>query len=186
MTEDERKEKKRLRMKAYRSTPEYKEKHRIKAAEWRKNNREKHLEFSRNNYNNNKGKINSERRERYANDIEYKLKRIETERKYKESGRRQEMHRIRYLNNTEEEKRKSLEWKRNNVEHVREYSRNFRAKYWLKHEQENRDNLADSYVVMVIKKQMQYGIKTKDIPKEIIELKRNSIKIKRKRKDYEN
>ena len=84
----EQKEKEKIKAKKYRSTPEYKEKHRIEMAEWRKNNPEKQLEIRRKNYKLHGAKQNLKRKERRENDEDYRNKLLEKDRQYTKSGRR--------------------------------------------------------------------------------------------------
>jgi hypothetical protein len=176
-------EKEMERQKAYRSTPEFKERHRQKMLEWRRKNPEKSLEISRRNYKNNGDKQNEQKRLKLKTDPEYARKIKEREARYKASGRRQEMHKKRYEEKTDEIKQKSREWKQNNRDKVKEYIKKFKESYWLQHQQQQRENLDDCYVIAVIKKQTKYTLKTEDIPAKLVEVKKQSLKLKRELKN---
>jgi len=163
-------EKENERNKKYRQSPEFKEKHRLRMAEWRKTNPNEAKEISKRTREKHKERINKENRDRYQNDPIYKAKVKEIEARYKASGRRAEVHKKRYNEKTDELKRKSKEWKLNNREKVKEYRRKFLDEYWLSHEQEQRDKLEDCYVVAVIKKQSNYTLKTEDLTEDLIEV----------------
>jgi hypothetical protein len=168
--------------KIYCATPEYKERHRKEMLEWRRAHPRKALIISRRNYKRHKDKFNSERRLKLKTDPAYKKKIHEREKRYKASGRRGEMHRKRYKKNRIVLLIVSQLWKLANADAIKEYQRKYARRYWRKHEQELRDKLDDSYVIMVIKKDFYYKIKTQDIPKELIEIKRLQIFTHRKLK----
>jgi len=164
--------------KKYRSTPEAKEKHRIKMLEWRKNNPEKAIEISRKNYKVNGKKNNERRKQKEKENFELILKRRERHKKYNESGKRK----IAFDKNPNKKeilKRKWIKIKSGDYENYRIKCRKYREQTQKKKEQLFRDELNDKYVINVIKKQFNYKIKTKEIPKELIELKRNTLKLKR-------
>lgn len=164
--------------KKYRSTPERKEKHRIKMAKWRKENPEKAIEISRKNRKIHGKQHNEKKREKYKTDADYRNKNLERDRKYTSSGRRKEL----YHNNPKKQeilKTKWIETKNNNYDKTRAKMKKYRDEVWTKKERERRANLSDQYVVMVIKKQQNFQIKTAEIPKGLIELKRKVLKLKR-------
>lgn len=171
------------KQKEYRSTDEFKERHRLEMIEWRKKNPEKQLEISRRSYKKNGAKQNEKKRLRYKNDQEYVSKIKEYESKYKESGRRAEVFKIRYKEKRDEIIQKSSQWKQKNKDHVRKYARQYRDNILLEKERNNRKNLADQYVIAVIKKETNYILKTKDIPQQLIEIKRLQLKTKRSLKN---
>lgn len=171
------------KQKEYRSTDEFKERHRLEMIEWRKSNPEKQLEISRRSYKKNGSKQNEKKRLRYKNDQEYVSKIKERESKYKESGRRAEVFKIRYKEKRDEIIQKSAQWKQKNKDHVRKYARQYRDNIWLEHERNQRKNLADQYIIAVIKKETNYILKTKDIPQQLIEIKRLQLKTKRSLKN---
>lgn len=165
--------------KEYRQRPETKESHRIKAAEWRKNNTEKVLEINKKSYNIHKEEYNQKRRERFKNDIEYRKKIIEREKRYIESGRRYEINnkpeqrekaRIRSKKRREsEEKRKhdyirQSEWRKENKKYLQEL--------WAT----NRKELKPSYIACSLR------LKVKDLTPEILETRQIIIKLKRELK----
>jgi hypothetical protein len=169
-----------------RSTPEAKEKHRIKMAEWRKNNPEKALEISRKNYKIHSTKYNEQRRIKYNTDAEYRAKKLNSDKEYNLSGKRKEA----YNKNPNKEeilKKKWIKIKNGDYEKVRAKNRKYREEVFINKERANREHLNDSYVVCVIKKQFNYQIKTEEIPKDLIEAKRNILKLKRitKTKNHE-
>lgn len=165
--------------KKYRSTPEYKEKHRKKAAQWRKENPEKTLEINRKSYNKNKERINEERRYKYHNDPEFKQKKIDSEKRYKESGRRLEV--SRKPEQMEKARIRSRKRRKDPIKKAHDYKR---GAEWRKENKEyldklhakNRNELCDSYVSQTL------GMSVKEAPKELIELKRTIIELKRELK----
>ena len=176
-------EKLKEKRKAYTQTEAYKEKHRIKMAEWRKKNPEKALEVSRKNYKLNGDKQNARKQELLKTDKDFAAKIKEREARYKATGRRAEMHKKRYNEKTDEIKLKSKLWKQENKDKVSNYVKKFKDEYWLDHQQEQRKKLDDCYVIAVIKKQSGYRIKTEDIPQSLIEVKKQALKLKRKLKN---
>lgn len=159
----------------YRQTPEAKEKHRKWMAEWRKKNREKYLLIQRKWWNKNGHKYNEQRKKLYSEDVEYRQKKIDAEKRYKDTGRRKELRVI----NAAKLRKKSAEWKSKNKERVKKYVRQYKDKVWIEHERQQRKNLADPYVIKVIKKETDYILKKKDIPPDLIEIKRLQLKTKR-------
>lgn len=166
-------------MKDYRKSPEIKEKHRIKMNEWRKKNHEKALEISRKNYKIHGKKYNEKRKEKYWTDEEYRLKRIEYDKKYKESGKRYEMNskpenrekaRLRSQKRRKDDTKKEHDYKRNakwreeNKEHLQEL--------W----ESNRKELKPSYVAQTMR------MKVDELTPEVLETKRIIIKLKRELK----
>lgn len=163
------------RQRLYRQTSEAKEKHRRYMSEWRKKNREKALLIQRKSWNKNADKYNERRNKLYSEDIEYRQKKIDAEKKYKATGRRKELRAI----HAPKLRKKSAEWKLNNKERVKKYVRQYKDKVWIEHERQQRNNLADPYVIKVIKKETDYILKKKDIPSDLIEIKRLQLKTKR-------
>lgn len=170
----------------YTSTPEYKEYHRQKAAEWRKNNPEKTLEISRKCYKKNGEKQNEKKREKFKTDPEYKQKVRERELKYVASGRRREMSQKNYHENRERALRTAKEWKNKNTDRCRENHRRYAHEKWNAHEKELRQKLDDSYIIDRIKDTTKYTLKTEEIPESLIELKRQAMKLKRELKKINN
>lgn len=163
------------RQRLYRQTSEAKEKHRRYMSEWRKKNREKALLIQRKSWNKNADKYNERRNKLYSENIEYRQKKIDAEKKYKATGRRKELRAI----HAPKLRKKSAEWKLNNKERVKKYARQYKDKVWIEHERQQRNNLADPYVIKVIKKETDYILKKKDIPSDLIEIKRLQLKTKR-------
>lgn len=163
------------RQRLYRQTSEAKEKHRRYMSEWRKKNREKALLIQRKSWNKNADKYNERRNKLYSENIEYRQKKIDAEKKYKATGRRKELRAI----HAPKLRKKSAEWKLNNKERVKKYFRQYKDKVWIEHERQQRNNLADPYVIKVIKKETDYILKKKDIPSDLIEIKRLQLKTKR-------
>jgi len=180
------KEKLKEKNRAYIKTDAYKEKHRIKMSEWRKQNPEKAREISRKHYELNKEKYNSKKRELLKNNKDFANKVREREQRYKATGRRAEMHKKRYNEKADEIRLKSKLWKQENKDKVSNYSRQYRDKYWLDHQKEQRNKLENCYVIAVLKKQSGYSIKTEDIPQSLIEVKKQSLKLKRNLKRINN
>jgi len=80
-----------IRQKQYRLKPEYREKHRIQAKNWRKNNPEKALEINRKSFNKRRHIYNEKRKHRYHNDMEYKLNKDIKNKIYRQSEKGQLM-----------------------------------------------------------------------------------------------
>lgn len=170
----------------YYATDEYKKRHREQMAKWRKNNPDKEKAIHDRNRQKDKHIHYARRKEKYWNDEEYRNKVKQRELKYKASGRRSEMHRRRQKEKAEELRLKSKEYKINNPEKVKEYVKKYRKNVWNPLEQKQRDQLDRQYVIAVIKKQMNYKIKTSEIPEELIELKTNLLKLKRQKNGKAN
>lgn len=158
--------------KEYRQRPEVKERRRVNMAQWRKENHDKSLEISRKCRKKHATRLNAVRREKWRNDPEYKRKKIESEKRYKATGRRKE---LRVINAVELRKR-SAAWKKKNPELVKKYVKWYRKTKLIHFERLKRKTLADQYIIGVIKKSMNYKLKTKDIPQELIEMYRIRIK----------
>lgn len=162
--------------KKLRSTPEAKEKNRIAAIEWRKNNPDKVLIASRKNYKEHGNKHNETRREKYHTDMNYRLKRVAYDKKYYESGRRLEINskpeykeaarirsKKRRLNpdKKEHDYKRNAEWVANNKAHLKEL--------WKQTVKE----LKPSYVAGCMRK------KITEVDPEVIKTKRIIIQLKR-------
>lgn len=164
-------------------TEEQKEQHRLYMVKYRAENREKVIQSSRASYQKHKDKRNAKKRELNKLDPSLREKRKKYEQAYKESGRRKEVH----LKNPNRKEVLKRVWQRvkNNPKRI-EYTKKYREKVLIQKERKAREELSDSYIVAIIKKRVGYKIKTSEIPKELIELKRNQIKIKRLTKNNEN
>ena len=167
-------------VKNYRKSPEAKEKHRIKMAEWRNNNPEKTKQIEKKCRDKHKDERNKIRKEKYWNDNEYRLKRIEYDKKYKLSGRRYEVNskpenresarlrsKIRRQNETKKahDYKRNAKWREENKEHLLEL--------WKR----NRNEIKPAYVAQSMR------LKVKDLTPEIIETKQLVIKLKRELKN---
>lgn len=159
---------------------EYKKReyHRKWMAAWRKQNREKSREITRKSYIKYADKYNERRRNKLKTDPEFRKKKIESEKKYKATGRRKEFR----IRDAKKLRAKSTEWKKKNPQRVKKYIRQYRDKVWIAHERELRKNLDDKYVLRVVKKSMNYIVKSPDVPKELIEIQRTKIFTERKLK----
>lgn len=167
-----------------RAKPTYKEKHRLEMKEWRKNNPEGVKAVRKRNYLLHGKEYNEKRRLRYKTDAEYRAKKQLTDKKYNSSGKRK-IAIDRNPNKHENLKRKWIKIKNGDYAKVREKHRRYRAQVYIHKEREERKNLDDSYVISIIKQHCKYQIKTKDIPPELIEAKRNIIKLKRINKEHD-
>ena len=173
------KEREKERMKIYRQTPEFRERHRLKMAEYRKNNPDKCKAISDKSRLKNGEKYNAKRKERYNTDPDFKQKKKESELKYLQSGKRHEQRKNYRIGREKELREKSKEWAKNNPDRVKEKMRQYKDNYWIEHEKQQRHNLEDCHVIKLIKKQTRFELKTEDISKELIELKRQSLLLKR-------
>jgi transketolase len=125
---------------------------------YRQNNPEKIKEARKKHYQYNTEKVKEESKKHYQNNTE-KVK--EAKKKY-------------YQNNPEKLNAACKKYRQNNPEKVKEKSK----KAML--------GLSDSYVAMTIRGNSFKGWKIEDIPKELIDLKRNAIKLKREIKTKQN
>lgn len=168
------------RMKIYRATPEYKEMHSIYAKKWRDKHLKRAREINRKSRNKNRDKYNSVRRDKYANDPEYKdKKRINNKNRKRnkehftpEQWEKVRTIRRRYRNNSSEKSRENVrERQRRFVENNPEYMRN---KYKRRNEE-----LHDSYIAAILSKETNVDVKLIYKHPEIIEARRNQIKLSR-------
>lgn len=164
----------------YQSTEKYKKRHRERMAEWRKKNHQRALEISRESYRRHGAKRNAIKRERYRKDPEYKAKQIERERKYKESGRRQEMN----AKPEQREKARLRNKKRRSDPLLRAKDYAYSARYRKKHKDRlhkmhvsNRKELVPSYVAQSLR------MSVNELTPEIYEVKKTIIKLKRELKN---
>jgi len=165
------------------SRPEAKEKHRLKMAKWRKENPEKALEVARRSYEKNKHKFNETRKVQYRTDSTFKEKRLLQGINYRLSGRRKELyHSDPNKSQVLKDKWAKLKANESRLEKKRAYVVKYREEVLIEKEREQRKKLSDKYVIVLIKAQLDYKIKTSEIPKELIELKKNNVKIKRETK----
>jgi len=137
---------------------------------------------------------NRKQRERYKNDPEYRKKRLEYDRKYKESGKR-------YLSNNKPKNRErareySKKYNKENREKLNAFSREYRKKkpeivkkLGKRANSKAVTNLPDHYVRNRIQQQIKRGqikISPEDITPEMIETKRLLIFINRELKIQKN
>jgi hypothetical protein len=167
------------KIKKYKQRPEAKKRHRERMAKWRADNPEESLRISRENYKKHGAKQNAKKRERYANDPEYRQKKIERDRRYYESGRRLEMNakpeqrekaRIRSKKRREDPVKNSQDraqqaiYREKNREALNEMHRN------------RRDSMEPSYVAQVLR------ISVKDMTPEIYETQKTIMLLRRELK----
>lgn len=168
-----------IRMKLYRSTDEYKKMHREKQKKWRYENREKYLEISRNNYKKNGKRFNAAKRDKYKNDPEYKAKKQLRDKQYNDSGRNKEL----YATTDRREKsikrskirREDPDFRKHDNDRNRKWSKLHRVELVVK-AKEKRKSLPDYYIKSQIRK-LDKSIKVEDISTELVELKRQQLKL---------
>jgi len=167
-------------MSAYRSTDKVKKEHAEKRKLWRQKNPDKQRAIVKRNYEKHSLRVNAEKTERYKNDAEYRAKIHETDKRYKESGRRRE------VNSTPENRKKAAERRKkryySNVEREKEEIKKFHLNnpgYRKMKSRERYEKLPDSYLFREIKRHSKLQLSIEDMPKEILEVKRNMILLKR-------
>ncbi len=166
--------------KAYCSTDKTKKAHAEKMKMWRLKNPEKQRAIVKRNYEKHSLRFNAEKKERYKNDTDYRNKKIEQEKRYKESGRRYE------VSSTPEQREKSrAKNKRYRLENKKEMNKKSRE-YFLKNPEARKnaikrrhDTLPDSYILIQLKRRTNFELDINDIPKEVLDVKRNMILLKR-------
>jgi hypothetical protein len=166
--------------KLYKSTPEAKESHRIRQAEWRKKNHDKFLEISRKSYVKNGKRYNEIRKQKYNSSEEYRQKQKDKERKYKESGKRY----IVQHKPDQMEKSRLRSKKRRSIEELKEHDYKRNAVYRIKNKEylqqlhkKTKEELRPSYIGVIL------GLKVKDLTPELIETTRLIVNIKRELKN---
>lgn len=165
--------------KIYTSTPEYKEYHKNKQKEWRKNNREKALEISRRCYAKNADKLNSERRHKYHNDKDFKQKCLDREKKYKDSGRRYE------VGSKPEQRKKSIERNKERRKNIELKQHDYKCQsLWRK---TNKEYIKEQSKIKIVELKPSYvacsmRMAVGDLTPEILETKRLIIQLKRELK----
>lgn len=162
------------KMKEYMQRPEVKERRRLWMQEWRKNNPVKLKQIQKDFRVRNKEKISQRNKANWANP-EFRAKAIEREVAYKATGRRKELR----IKDAAKRRKAVADYVKNNPEWKKAYMRKYKDTFWIKYEAEQRELLDDKYVIKVVKKQSGYTVKTKDISKELIEIKRNEILVNR-------
>ena len=161
--------------KVYTATPEFKERHRKQMIEYRKLHPIKTKRINKKCRDRHKERFNLQRKERYWNDPEYRQKRIEHEKWYKSTGRRQKMQKRLYKANQFEILIYRQLYQLGHPEMIKEKYKEYRKKIQNKKEQVLRDNIDDTYCIAVIKKDFNYKIKTEQIPNDLIKIKRLQI-----------
>ena len=166
--------------KKYRSTDEYKEKARVSHAKWREDNRDKHLEISRRSWANNGIKYNAIRKDKYNTDEDFKQKKKNAEKRYKESG-------ARYLANSKPEqmeKARIRSKKRRLIDEKKDHDYARNAKWREKYREHlnlnsaiKRNELHKSYVAQCMR------LKTEDLNENIYQTKKLIIQLKREFKN---
>ena len=163
----------------YRSTPEYRERHRLEMIEYRKKKPQLIKKINDKSRNKNKEIYNEKRRYLYKTDTEYKQKKIEQERKYKESGRRY------FVGSKPEQREKAVIRSRNRRLNPEKRIQDY--KYGERYRNENRIVLNEKSKIKRIELHDSYVAHTLDkftheLTPEIIEQKRLIIKLKRELK----
>jgi hypothetical protein len=179
------KEEVKRRQKEYEKTDEYKEKHRLKMAKLRKKYPERTKEISKESRKLNGHKYNARRRELLKTDEEFANKIKERALRYKSSGKRSIATKRRYSEKPEQFSRKAKEWREKNPDKVIQSRENHRAQN-IATAARKRDNLEKPYVIAVIKRQVNYLLKTDEIPEHLIEVKKQSLELKRQLKNKNN
>lgn len=163
----------------YRQRPENKKKHREKMAQWRKENPEEAKEVNKKSRDKHKDRINKARRERYNNDPEFRAKKIESDRKYNESGKR----RLQRTKPDQMEKSRLRNKKRrsNPILKAHDYKRNYNWRIenkerLIKLDKKYREEMTPSYIAQTL------NISVKDITPDILDTKRLIISLKRELK----
>lgn len=148
---------------------------------WRNKNSEKAKNISKKAYEKNKEKYNADRRLLYATDEIYRNKRLAYDLKYRETGKRliansnpicREKARLRSKKRREDETKKELDYKRNAI--WRKENKEYLNELW----KNNRLELKPAYIAQTMR------VKVKDLTPEIIETKKNIIKLKRELKKH--
>lgn len=144
----------------YTKRPEVKEKHRIRSQKWRDENPEEQLKRSREQFKKFGHIYNAKAKEKYNTNDVYRLKKLEIDKQYNATGRRKELYRV--PKNLEYNLKRNKVYKSNNVEKVKKQQQNYI------------ENLSDTLI------KIRLGFKKNDeIPKDIIEIKRLTILLKR-------
>jgi hypothetical protein len=171
--------------KAYRRTPEYKIKHAANERIRRALNPEKIKETNYKSWFKNKDKYNEKRVHLYATDIEFREKKQNQDKNYRQSGKR--LLNLSKPENREKARISTKKYRDNNPDYSKESNKKYRLKNHLsiiQKERIERETLHENYVKKVIRKRFNYPIK--EIPKEILESCILTIKLKRCQKELSN
>ena len=140
-------------------------------------------------YQANKEKIKEQQKQYYQANKE-KIKEQQKQYGQANKGKFKERMKKYYQTNKEKLKEKKKEYYQANKEKLKEKQKEYRQankkklkEKMKKYRQGDRDKLVDSYIKSIINKQTNGMLKAKDIPQELIELKRNNLILKRKIKD---
>ena len=137
-------------------------------------NKEKVLEQSKKYYQANNEKI-KERQKQYRQANNEKMKQYNKQYYQANNEKMKERQKQYRQANNEKMKQYNKQYRQANKEKIKEQRKQYR--------QDDRNKLADSYIKDLIRNQTNGMLKAKDIPQELIELKRNNIILKRKIKD---
>jgi len=148
-------------------------------------NKEKTLEQKKQYRQANKEKIKERKKKYYQVNKE---KTLEHNKQYRQANKEKIKERKKkyYQANKEKTLEHSKQYRQANKEKIEQYNKQYRQanKEKLKEKsKDNRNKLVDPYIKTIISKQTNGMLKAKDIPQELIELKRNNIILKRKIKD---
>lgn len=164
----------------YRNSAGYQEKQRERTYRWNKNNPERVKEINRKSRKKNAETINSRRRERYKSDEEFKLKQLESDRKYYKSGKRLA---VNSKPENREKARQRSAARRKNAE-AREIDLASSAKWREDNrdyvqflDKKKRDELAPSYIASSMR------MKVSQLTPEVIAVKQSIIRLKRELKE---
>jgi hypothetical protein len=165
--QEKNKEKREIYRKEYMKRPEAKEAHKARSQKWRDENPEEQLKRSREQFSKFGHIYNAKAREKYNTDEQYRLNKLEIDRKYNATGRRKEIYAI--PENTIKERLRVKKYHIENKEKDSEYNKKYV------------ETLSDTLV------KHRMGFKESSIiPKEIIEFKRLTIQLKRQLKTIKN
>lgn len=162
------------------SSPEYKEKHKLYAREWRAKNPEKVKEINRKSYLKHGKSYNAARKEKYNSDPEYrnycrqwdKNRKRNKEHFTTEQWKEELKKRRRYAYNLSQETKNK----------IKEYNHNYRLEnheYFLNRDRIRREELHDSFVSFILHRQTNISILEILKFPELITVKRNQLKLKR-------
>jgi hypothetical protein len=167
------------------STQEYKEKWNLRAKKWRENNPEKFKKIQKTFRSKNKDSINAIRVEKYNSDPEYREKIRSTANLHKrnkehfspEDWKKELAKRTEYRKNLSEKAK-------NNFKLYQERFFKNNPNYKIQMNKKRRDELYDSYIVEILHKQTEIDAEFLYNSKELIDLKRNQIKLLREVNNY--
>jgi hypothetical protein len=169
------------------STQEYKEKHNLRAKKWKENNPEKVKELQKTFWLRNKDRLNALRAEKYKSDPEYKerkkardkLRKRNKEQFSPENWEKELAKRRKYKKNLSEEAQK-------NVKLCLERFLKNNPGYQSQKDKERKLELHDSYIVGILHEQTDIDSEHLYKAKELLDLKRNQIKLFREVKKHGN